>query len=90
MIVNVLHQIDYELPTERDVESKMLYYTAVFGIGLGITNMAIYGAEQRSKKVKADRVNSKIDGFSKDVIDDSYHDFSDDEFKKGEKRNVKF
>jgi len=47
-----LHQIDYQLPIERKVESQMLYYTAMFGIGLGITNLAIYGADQRSRKIK--------------------------------------
>jgi len=50
----ILHQIDYQLPKERVLESQLLYYTALFGIGLGVTNMAIYGAEQRSKKPKAD------------------------------------
>lgn len=52
----VLHQIDYQLLSERFLETQMLYYTALFGIGLGITNLAIYGAEQRSRKVKADRL----------------------------------
>jgi len=47
-----LHQIDYQLPIERKVESQMLYYAALFGIGLGITNMAIYGADQRSREIK--------------------------------------
>ena len=47
-----LHQIDYQLPIERKIESQMLYYTAMFGIGLGITNLAIYGADQRSRKVR--------------------------------------
>ncbi len=32
----------------------MLYYTALFGIGLGITNLAIFGAEKRVKKPKND------------------------------------
>ncbi len=50
----ILHQIDYQLPKERVLESQLLYYTALFGIGLGVTNMAIYGAEQRGKKPKAD------------------------------------
>ena len=49
-----LHQIDYQLPIERKLESQMLYYTAMFGIGLGITNLAIFGAEQRNKKTKED------------------------------------
>jgi len=47
-----LHQIDYQLPIERKVESQMLYYTALFGIGLGITNLAIFGADQRSRQVR--------------------------------------
>jgi len=71
----ILHQIDYQLPAERDVETKMLYYTALFGIGLGITNLAIYGADQRSKKVKEDRKKS-LDKFPKDAIDAGYHDLS--------------
>ena len=49
----------------------MLYYTALFGIGLGITNLAIYGAEQRSKKVKEDsKRKSKINDYLEDSIDD--------------------
>jgi hypothetical protein len=47
-----LHQIDYQLPIERKVESQMLYYTALFGIGLGITNLAIFGADQRSRQIR--------------------------------------
>lgn len=47
-----LHQIDYQLPIERKVESQMLYYTALFGIGLGITNLAIFGADQRSRQIQ--------------------------------------
>ena len=69
----VLHQIDYQLPEERNLETQTLYYTALFGIGLGITNLAIYGAEQRSKKVKNDRKRTGVDGYDKDAIDDSYH-----------------
>jgi len=70
----VLHQIDYQLPSERNRETQMLYYTALFGIGLGITNMAIYGAEQRSKKIKDDRKRKlDVDEYQKDAIDDTYH-----------------
>ncbi|MFB5608492.1 MAG: hypothetical protein ACE5RG_10385, partial [Candidatus Nitrosomaritimum yanchengensis] len=70
----VLHQIDYQLPSERNLESQTLYYTALFGIGLGITNLAIYGAEQRSKKLKLERkMKQKGDHYDKDAIDDSYH-----------------
>jgi len=56
-----LHQIDYQLPIERKVESQMLYYTALFGIGLGITNLAIFGADQRSRQIRESkkRGNSK-------------------------------
>ncbi len=52
----ILHQIDYELPQERKLETQMLYYTALFGIGLGITNLAIFGMEQRKriKQIKED------------------------------------
>ncbi len=50
----ILHQIDYQLPQERKLETQMLYYTALFGIGLGITNLAIYGAQQKSKETKED------------------------------------
>jgi len=51
-----LHQIDYQIPIERKLESQMLYYTALFGIGLGITNLAIFGMEQRKriKQIKED------------------------------------
>ena len=70
----ILHQIDYQIPYERKIESQMLYYTAVFGIGLGITNLAIYGAEQRSRKVKEDmQKQSLFDKYQKDAINDSYH-----------------
>ncbi len=50
----ILHQIDYQLPQERKLETQMLYYTALFGIGLGITNLAIFGSEQRGRKIKED------------------------------------
>jgi hypothetical protein len=70
----VLHQIDYQLPAERNLESQTLYYTALFGIGLGITNLAIYGAEQRSKKLKIDKKRKQRgDHYDRDAIDDSYH-----------------
>jgi len=70
----ILHQIDYQLTEERKLETKLLYFTALFGIGLGITNLAIYGAEQRSKKVKDDHKQASIiDNYQKDAIDDSYH-----------------
>jgi len=69
----ILHQIDYQLTRERDLETKLLYYTALFGIGLGITNLAIYGAEQRTKIKNDHQRESIIDSFEKDAIDDSYH-----------------
>lgn len=68
----VLHQIDYQLLAERNRENQMLYYTALFGIGLGIANMAIYGAEKRSKFLEMKR-KEQFDLYSKDAIDDSYH-----------------
>lgn len=68
----VLHQIDYQLLEERNKENQMLYYAALFGIGLGIANMAIYGAEKRSKFLKLKR-KERSDLYSKDSIDDSYH-----------------
>ncbi len=65
----ILHQIDFQIPAERNLETQMLNYTALFGIGLGITNLAIFGAEQRSRKVKQKRKkNSKADKFPKDAI----------------------
>ena len=67
---SVLHQIDYQLLSERNKDNQLLYYTALFGIGLGIANMAIYGAEKRSKFLEKKR---DTDHFSKDAIDDSYH-----------------
>jgi len=65
----ILHQIDFQIPAERNLETQMLNYTALFGIGLGITNLAIFGAEQRSRKVKQKRKKkSKADKFPKDAI----------------------
>ncbi len=72
----ILHQIDYQIPAERDLETKMINYTALFGIGLVITNLAIYGADQRSKKLKHESQNKK-DKYLKDSIDDSYHTETD-------------
>jgi len=69
----ILHQIDYQLPSERNLETQLLYYTALFGIGLGITNLAIYGAEQRGKKVLDDNMQVTSDKYEKDAVDDSYH-----------------
>ena len=70
----ILHQIDYQLPAERDLETKMLYYTALFGIGLGITNLAIYGAEQRNRQLNDNNILKSInDKYKKDALDDSYH-----------------
>lgn len=75
----VLHQIDYQLLSERNKDNQMLYYTAMFGIGLGIANMAIYGAEKRSKFLEKKRSR---DNYSKDAIDDTYHrNYSDTETK---------
>ena len=68
----ILHQIDYQLPQERKLETQMLYYSAVFGIGLGITNLAIYGAGQRSRKLKNDLLEQK-DTYPKDAIDEAKH-----------------
>ncbi len=69
----ILHQVDYQLPQERNLETQMLNYTALFGIGLGITNMAIYGADRRSQKLKEDGLRvAKLDEYSKDAIDEAY------------------
>jgi len=46
----ILHQIDYEVPRERDYASKMTLSTAMFGILLGIINLAIFSIDQRKKK----------------------------------------
>lgn len=69
----ILHQVDYQLPLERKLESQMINYTALFGIGLGITNMAIYGADRRSQKLKEDQQNYQLDEYQKDAIDESSH-----------------
>jgi len=70
----ILHQVDYQLPLERKLESQMINYTALFGIGLGITNMAIYGADRRSQKIKEDKQkNYQLDKYQKDAIDESSH-----------------
>jgi hypothetical protein len=79
----VLHQIDYQLLSERNKDNQLLYYTALFGIGLGIANMAIYGAEKRSKFLEKKRV---VDHYSKDAIDDSYqHNYSESKTKEESK-----
>lgn len=76
----VLHQIDFQIPSERNFESQIVYYTALFGIGLGITSLALYGAEKRHMKIKLDEENKTMkDHFSKDAIDDSYHSFTENE-----------
>jgi hypothetical protein len=83
----ILHQIDYQVPAERNLETQLLYYTALFGIGLGITNLAIYGADQRSKKVKDDNLREKIgDHYTKDSIDDSYHSEPEVSKKEGDSK----
>ncbi len=46
----ILHQIDYEVPRERDHASKMTISTAMFGILLGIINLSIFAIEQRKRK----------------------------------------
>ena len=70
----ILHQIDYQLPQERNQETQFLYYIALFGIGLGISNLAIYGAERRSEKLQRDREEKfQTDKYPKDAIDDAYH-----------------
>jgi len=81
----ILHQIDYQLPSERNLETQLLYYTALFGIGLGITNLAIYGAEQRGKKVLADNMQVTSDKYEKDAIDDSYHSEKNSQSKEDSK-----
>ena len=65
----ILHQVDFQIPAERNLENQMLNYTALFGIGLGITNLAIYGAEQRSKKVK-EITEKQLDKHPKDAIEE--------------------
>lgn len=50
----ILHQIDYQLPEERNQETQLLYFTAVFGITLGVTSLSMYGMEKRRKKLKDD------------------------------------
>jgi len=80
----ILHQIDYQLTGERDLETKLLYYTAVFGIGLGVLSLALYGAEKRNKKVEDDRHHGPtVNHFEKDAIDDSYHQQKQETSSKG-------
>jgi len=67
----VLHQVDYQLLAERNKENQMLYYTALFGIGLGISNMVVYAADKRSEFLNLKR-KGQSDQYSKDAIDDSY------------------
>jgi hypothetical protein len=54
----ILHQIDYQLPKERNQETQLLYYTALFGITLGITSLSMFGIEKRRKKPKDDQAKS--------------------------------
>ena len=84
----ILHQIDYQLPAERNLETQMFNYTALFGIGLGITNLAIFGAEQRSRKLMSDRKNnSKIDKYQKDTTDEADNsDTSSTDSKSGDSK----
>ena len=58
IVSGILHQIDWQLPSERNLENKMLNYTALFGIGLGITNLAIYGMDQRKRGLLKEREKS--------------------------------
>lgn len=81
----ILHQIDYQLTSERNLETKLLYYTALFGIGLGITNLAIYGAEQRSKKIKADRMQQSIQNKNRKVSTKGSHLYEKPEINLEEK-----
>ena len=81
----ILHQIDYQLPSERNLETQLLYYTALFGIGLGITNLAIYGAEQRGRKVLDDNMQVTSDKYEKDAVDDSYHSEKNSQSKEDSK-----
>ncbi len=56
----ILHQIDYQLPRERNQETQLLYYTALFGITLGITSLTMFGIEKRKKKPKDDKQKGEI------------------------------
>ncbi len=78
----ILHQIDYQIPAERNLETQILYYTAIFGIGLGITNLAMFAMEQRSRKKQDSKDNSKVDKFPKDaIVKDSENNESGDSKK---------
>ena len=78
----ILHQLDFQIPSERNLETQMLYYTAIFGIGLGITNLAMFAMEQRSKTKQDSKDNSKVGKFSKDgIVKDSENNESGDSKK---------
>ena len=78
----ILHQFDFQIPSERNLETQMLYYTAIFGIGLGITNLAMFGMEQRSRKKQDSKDNFKVDKFPKDaIVKDSENNESGDSKK---------
>jgi len=49
----ILHQMDWQIPAERNLANQMINYTALFGIALGITNLAIFGMEQRKRVMEA-------------------------------------
>lgn len=68
----ILHQVDYQIPAERNLETQMINYTALFGIGLGITNLAIYGAEQRSRKIN--KIRKEVNHELKEKFGDGIND----------------
>ena len=45
--------MDWQIPAERNLANQMINYTALFGIALGITNLAIFGMEQRKRVMEA-------------------------------------
>ena len=78
----ILHQFDFQIPSERNLETQILYYTAIFGIGLGITNLAMFAMEQRSRKKQDSKENPKVDKFPKDTtVKDSENNESGDSKK---------
>ena len=66
----ILHQIDYQLPRERTSESKSVEMYTLFGIGLGMLNLVIFGIEKRKKKLKQDKIDSSdYDDKKEETID---------------------
>jgi hypothetical protein len=48
----ILHQIDYQIPHERNLDDQMIYATTMFGIALGVASLVVYSIEKRKMKLQ--------------------------------------